>query len=175
MTPQRMLPGPGWMDGRVLPGEPVEVICHGDFAPYNCIFDKGQLIGIIDFDNAHPGPRLWDLVYALYRFAPITAPSNPENFGTPADQCRRARLFCDAYGLEDHSDLVNAVMARIADMAESLREGAANGDARFHANIEAGHLAIYDNDLTYLKLHSDEYQQGLEVGWTNRHEPIINT
>ena len=83
-----------WLDGWACsPREPVEVICHGDFAPYNCIFDKGQLIGVIDFDNAHPGPRLWDLAYALYRFAPITAPTNPENFGTPADQCRRARLI----------------------------------------------------------------------------------
>ena len=72
-------------------------------------------------------------------------------------------LFCDAYGLEDRSGLVNAVMARIADMADSLREGAASGDTRFQANIEAGHLAIYENDLAYLQLHSDEYQQRLET------------
>jgi len=23
--------------------EPIEVICHGDFAPYNCVFDEGRL------------------------------------------------------------------------------------------------------------------------------------
>jgi Phosphotransferase enzyme family len=32
--------------------DPVEVVCHGDFAPYNCVFDgKGRIKGIIDFDG----------------------------------------------------------------------------------------------------------------------------
>jgi hypothetical protein len=149
-----------WLDGWQSPArEPVEVICHGDFAPYNCVFENQHLVGVIDFDNAHPGPRLWDLAYAVYRFAPITAPTNPENFGSIADQCRRARLFCEAYRLEDRSGLVDAVMARIAAMVESLREGASRGDARFQANIEAGHLSIYENDLAHLMIHQAEYKK----------------
>ncbi|HWV34798.1 MAG TPA: aminoglycoside phosphotransferase family protein [Thermomicrobiales bacterium] len=41
--------------------EPAEVICHNDFAPYNMVFRQGQCVGVIDFDMASPGPRLWDL------------------------------------------------------------------------------------------------------------------
>ncbi len=141
--------------------EPVEVICHGDFAPYNCVFEHGQLVGVIDFDNAHPGPCLWDIAYAVYRFSPITAPSNPENFGSIADQCRRARLFCDAYGLEDRSRLIDMVIERIACMAKSLREGASQGDTRFQANIDAGHLAIYEADIAHMQIHQDEYKSGI--------------
>ena len=59
----------GWMLEAV---EPYEVICHGDFAPYNCVFDESRLVGIIDFDTAHPGPRIRDIAYAIYRFAPLT-------------------------------------------------------------------------------------------------------
>ncbi|WP_405867085.1 phosphotransferase [Streptomyces sp. NBC_01515] len=40
---------------------PVEVICHGDFAPYNCVFTGEGAVGLIDFDAARPGPRAWDL------------------------------------------------------------------------------------------------------------------
>ncbi|MFJ9374801.1 phosphotransferase [Streptomyces sp. NPDC101455] len=42
---------------------PVEVICHGDFAPDNCVFTGEGAVGIVDFDAARPGPgpRAWDL------------------------------------------------------------------------------------------------------------------
>jgi hypothetical protein len=143
--------------------EPVEVICHGDFAPYNCVFDdNNRLIGVIDFDHAHPGSRAWDLAYALYRFAPITAPSNPDGYGSLSEQCRRARLFCDAYGLLDRSGVLAAVQARIAFMADFLREGAAKGDRRLQANIDAGHLAIYVSDCAYLDDHLTQFQRSLE-------------
>jgi len=45
---------------------PQEVMCHGDFAPYNLTFVDGSVHGIIDFDTLHPGPRLWDIAYAVY-------------------------------------------------------------------------------------------------------------
>ena len=71
----------GWMLEAV---EPYEVICHGDFAPYNCVFDGSRLVGIIDFDTAHPGPRIRDIAYAIYRFAPLTTPGNAVGFGSLA-------------------------------------------------------------------------------------------
>lgn len=37
---------------------PAEVMCHGDFAPYNITFTDGHVHGIIDFDTLHPGSRL---------------------------------------------------------------------------------------------------------------------
>jgi len=152
-----------WTDGwQSPPREPVEVICHGDFAPYNCVFNGTRLTGVIDFDNACSGPRLWDIAYAVYRFAPVTAPTNPENFGSVTEQARRVRLFCDAYRLEDRSGFIAAVIERIKGMADSLRNGAARGDMRFQANIDAGHLTVYENDLIHLRAHQDEYRQVLE-------------
>jgi hypothetical protein len=139
--------------------EPIEVICHGDFAPYNCVFDEGKLVGVIDFDHAHPGPRLWDIAYAIYRFAPTTAPSNPDGFGASADQARRMRLFCEAYGVQVRSSVVTAIIQRVKFMADMLLAGAAQGDARMQANIDAGHLAIYQTDAAYL----EENQVQLEL------------
>lgn len=148
----------GW---QAPPRAPIEVICHGDFAPYNLVFDAGELVGVIDFDHAHPGARVWDLAYALYRTAPIMAPSNPDSFGRVAEQCRRVRLFCDAYGLQEPAQIVPAIRARIAYMADFLRRGAAAGDTRIQANIDAGHLAIYTTDAAYFEAHCDAFRLAL--------------
>lgn len=143
---------PLWPEGwQASVRPPVEVICHGDFAPYNLVFDGEMLVGVIDFDHAHPGSRTWDIAYAIYRMAPLMDPSNPESFGSPAEQGRRLRLFCDAYGLSERAPLLPAIGARIAAMADYLREGAARGDGRMQANIDAGHLAIYTTDLAYFE------------------------
>jgi len=53
--------------------EPAEVIVHGDFAPYNHVFNDGHLTGVIDFDTCHPAPRLWDLAWTVYRYILLTA------------------------------------------------------------------------------------------------------
>jgi hypothetical protein len=54
--------------------EPGEVICHNDFAPYNCVFRDGRFTGAIDFDLCSPGPRLWDIAYTTYRYVPLMPP-----------------------------------------------------------------------------------------------------
>lgn len=141
---------------------PVEVICHGDFAPYNCVFAGAALVGVIDFDYAHPGSRAWDVAYALYRFAPITDPSNPDSCGSLAEQRRRVRLFVDSYGMTDRSTVIPTTLARVAAMADFLRDGAARGDPRMLANIADGHLAIYLNDYAYLQAHQEQFQAALE-------------
>ncbi len=51
--------------------EAKEVICHNDFAPYNCVFQDRKWIGVIDFDVCSPGSRLWDIAYTVYRFVPL--------------------------------------------------------------------------------------------------------
>ena len=51
--------------------EPNEVVCHCDFAPYNTVFRRKKIAGIIDFDVCSPGSRLWDICYAAYRFIPL--------------------------------------------------------------------------------------------------------
>jgi hypothetical protein len=85
--------------------EPREVICHNDFAPYNCVFRDGRFAGAIDFDLCSPGPRLWDIAYTAYRFVPLMPPVDadaPDGAGERSpfgvtEMCSRLDTFLAAY------------------------------------------------------------------------------
>jgi aminoglycoside phosphotransferase (APT) family kinase protein len=87
-----------------------EVICHGDFGPWNIVWRQGLPFGVLDFDNAYPGDAADDVAYALrmfisYGFAPA-----------PGDELvRQTRAALQAYGADFD---VPAILAREYDLAE---------------------------------------------------------
>ncbi len=131
-----------------------EVICHNDFAPYNCVFKEGHLAGIIDFDTAAPGTRLWDIAYAVYRFAPLANDQHCLDCGWQPipDRARRLRLFCDSYGLAKRADLILTVKARLEGLIEYM--------TRTASNVE--HLPIYEQDLRYIEANRELWTAALE-------------
>lgn len=103
---------------RRSPHKPVEVICHNDFAPYNMVFRDHELVGIIDWDFAGPGPRLWDLAYLAYRMVPLMGPENPDSPNVTIDLGRRIKLLLDAYGSDATTlEVLRAVIERLDDLA----------------------------------------------------------
>ena len=141
--------------------EPAEVICHGDFAPYNVVLQGKEAVAIIDFDTAHPAPRAWDIAYALYRWAPLTDPNNTDGFGQLHEQIARARLFCDAYRLEDRHQLCQQVVLRLQSLVRFMRSEATAGNEAFQANLAAGHDQLYLADIAYLQQNEKAINDGL--------------
>lgn len=143
--------------------EPGEVICHGDYAPYNVVLSGNQAIGIIDFDTAHPAPRIWDVAYAVYRWVPFVNPNSPDTIYGLAEQIKRAKQFCDGYGLDvsQRKMLVDTLIERLDALVRYMRAEADKGNDNFIANIADGHDLAYLEDIEYLRAHKVEITSGL--------------
>lgn len=128
--------------------EPAEVVCHNDFAPYNFVFRERQLVGVIDWDFASPGPRLWDLAYLAYQLVPLCRPGNPNAPKIPLDLMGRLRQLRDAYGSTASTiDVLNTVVLRLDDIADFTRS-----QAQRTKNPELlDHVRQYEADAEYLR------------------------
>lgn len=124
------------------PNIPVhEVICHNDAGPHNAVFVDGLPVAWIDFDTAGPGPRIRDVAYSAYRFIPLAAKAHARSLGFhhPNEVARRLRVFCNAYGLEDRSQLLVTVEQRLEELIEWIIEHAAAGNPAYRRHVEEGH------------------------------------
>ena len=118
-----------WQTG---PHEPAEVICHNDFAPYNMVFRQQRLVGIIDFDRASPGPRLWDLAFLAYHLVPLSKGGMPKRM-----RAERLRSLLGAYGTDAQPSELIAVaaerLAELADWTENHARETSRADLQAHA------------------------------------------
>ncbi|MFI6575493.1 aminoglycoside phosphotransferase family protein [Nocardiopsis sp. NPDC050513] len=118
-----------WADGAVEFGEG-QVVCHGDFGPWNVVWRGDRPVGIIDWDFARPAPRLHDVAYALEYVAPFRDDAECVrwlSFPEPPDRRRRLERFCAAYGLPDTVGVVDTVVDRQRQNIDRVRRLAAQG------------------------------------------------
>ncbi len=142
-----------------------EVICHNDVAPYNIVYQNNLPSALIDFDTAGPGPRLWDIAYALYRFIPLSyAPDMQEQDLTDLrSQSHRLHLFCTAYGqLFPISTLLATVGERLQAMCDTISNGAAAHNPAYQRLLAEGHLDFYQREISALQEHSAQLIQHYE-------------
>jgi len=140
------------------PREPAEVVCHGDVAPYNTVFRAGRPVALIDFDTAHPAPRVWDVAYAAYRFVQLVADG-----ATAAEQARRLALFADAYGLApaDRAALIDTVIARLQHLVAFMRAQAAAGHPAFSRHVAEGHDVYYLRNVDHVSRNRATFEAAL--------------
>jgi hypothetical protein len=104
--------GAVWMTSReeLQPGQ---VVCHGDFGPWNVVWRDGRPVGILDWDCAGPGLAIDDVAYAIEYTAPFRDDDTCVRwlaYEQPPDRRRRIATFAEAYGLETTEGLVDHVI-----------------------------------------------------------------
>jgi len=123
-----------WSSGIVEPGSdpnnPDEIVCHGDFGPWNLVWQGDRPVGILDWDFAYPAPARCDVVYAVEYLAPFR--SNAEcirslGYTEPPNRPRRVALFAEAYGLSSPVELVDDVIRTQRETFDTVRRLAAEG------------------------------------------------
>ncbi|GIF42511.1 phosphotransferase enzyme family protein [Actinoplanes xinjiangensis] len=133
---------------RIPVHEPAEVVCHNDFAPYNMVFTGHELTGVIDWDTASPGPRVWDLAYLAYRLVPLTDPANTEAVDNGiTERARRLRLLCDTYGAggPQPAEVLRVAVDRLHDLAVFTET---------HSPHLADHVLLYRRDARWITAHT---------------------
>lgn len=136
-----------------------EVLCHNDFAIYNLIFKDKTPVAIIDFDHAGPGPRLWDIAYALYTCIPLSR----YNISTTAEEVafydaaqdaarikQRVNFFFEAYGKEVEEDYLKMVVLRLEGLCKTIARKAREGDPAFQKMLAEGHVEHYQNEVKFI-------------------------
>jgi len=136
---------------RGAPPPPAEVVCHGDFAPYNLLVQEGRVTGVIDCDFAAPGPRIWDLAYLAYRLVPYAEDAEGFDAAVFGTRDERLSLLIDAYGLRyDPAAVRRGAADRLRALAAWTEERAVQtGRADF-----AAHAAMYRRDAARLDRRS---------------------
>ena len=139
---------------------PQEVICHNDFAPYNCVFSTDRkLNGVIDFDTCSPGIRLWDISYAAYRFVPLAPNSHEMDYReyspfTNLEMLDRLECFLESYarldfrGVYTATEVISVLQRRLIALSEfsaNLGKESNNDELLMHATMYEMHSSWLKN------------------------------
>lgn len=92
---------------------PGDVVAHGDFGPWNTVWDGDRPVGILDWDLVGPRPRMYDLAYAAEYAVPYRddhESTTSLGYADPPDRARRSAILAQAYRLDSADGLYEAVI-----------------------------------------------------------------
>lgn len=109
-----------------------ELVCHNDPNLDNVVFRDGEAVGLIDFDLAAPGSRLWDVAAAVRLWAPLRDERDIDDIRR-GRSLSRLRRFIEAYGtdLGGLDVLVEAVWVNHDWLYDVVRDGVSGGNPGF--------------------------------------------
>lgn len=121
-----------------------DLILHGDLAPWNLVRTDDRWV-FIDWDNAGPSTRLWDLGYAAQTLVPLL-PNGDVQVDAP-----RLRAFADGYGLTREQRLAfpAQIAARTRGSYDLLVRGHETGEQPWAKHYEEGHANFWGPAADY--------------------------
>lgn len=130
-----------------------EIMRHGDLGTWNMIWRDDELVGLIDWDFAEPGPAIIDAAYAAKHVVPLRDDAAASDIGwqAPPDRKHRLHLFCETYGVTP-SQLLGAVDAYHEISETRMRTFGAAGVQPW-ARFLTGYMDDLQQDMAWLAEH----------------------
>jgi Phosphotransferase enzyme family len=141
------------------------VIAHNDVCLENLVYRNQVAVGLLDFDFAAPGRRLWDLAAFARMNVPLDADDDAVLLGRtpPFDPFRRLRIVADAYGLPPgRGELLELVAETIRRGGQFLQRRLDEGNEAFVAMVAAtGGMAKFDRRRAWFAANRERFADAL--------------
>jgi aminoglycoside phosphotransferase (APT) family kinase protein len=141
------------------------VLCHNDVCLENLVYRDRVAVGLLDFDFAAPGRRVWDLATFARMNVPIDTDDDARLLGRagPFDAPRRLRIVADAYGLApDRGALLEVLAEGVRRGGEFLQRRLDEGNEAFRAMVDStGGMAKFDRRRAWFAARRDELAAAL--------------
>jgi phosphotransferase family enzyme len=137
-----------------------EVVCHSDLSPKNTVYRDGgegmRPVAFLDWDLAAPGARIHDVAHMCWQYLDL-GPA-VQDLATTSN---RLRLMCDAYGLVDRSQIVDALLWWQDRCWRGIESGAQSGDAAMTALQASGAAGSVRAAYDWVLAHRAEMEAAL--------------
>lgn len=132
--------------------------CHNDVCLENVVFRDGVAVGLLDFDFAAPGRRIFDVAMTLQMCGQVGHPANIERSFGRVDPLARVAVFCDAYGVRTHEgdDLVDGLLSASKVGKSFVKKRADAGEEWFSKLWRQHGSARFDMDQEWLSDHAHD-------------------
>lgn len=132
-----------------------ELVRHGDFSPFNTVWQGGRLTGVIDWDFAQPGSALDDLAYLAWYAVPLSGEERAREYGFSGgvDRAPRIRTLCDAYGGYSPPEVVTGAINVIQTERDQMAELATRGLEPWVSFVADGTLQGFDGEIAWIEGH----------------------
>ncbi|MEP7091909.1 MAG: phosphotransferase [Nocardioidaceae bacterium] len=140
----------------VIAPDAEDLLIHHDLAPWNLVLGGDRWV-FIDWDNAGPGSRLWDLAYAAHGFIPLAPDTDA------ASAIQRMAALADGYRLDQdgRSNLAEMLVPRIMSMYDLLRERHKSSTQPWARLWAEGHGRVWLDNAEYAERHREDLREGL--------------
>jgi len=112
-----------WQDFESRPPAIGEIVCHGDFGPYNLIWSESEIVGVVDWEFARPAAPIRDVAWAAMTCVPLRRDEGDINLVfRPTLEQARLRLIglLDSYGFVDRAAVIDACIALRDEMTSKM-------------------------------------------------------
>jgi Phosphotransferase enzyme family len=141
--------------------KPDEILCHGDFGPWNLVWDGSDPIGILDWDMVTPASASHDILYALEYGTPFRDDETTlrwHHFSAIPDRKHRIKIFTEAYGIPPIQNLTQCVASVQRKVAKSMKFLADAGMQPQHDWVENGALNEAEGRAQWTESHSQLFE-----------------